>query len=235
MKKSEIISYVKEKTVKELLEFLQQGLVEDTKIDSEFLSIVFEELNSRQLSRTEWQDYDELLLKYSNTDENENIEDENVIGFEKIQTKKNERTNKSESTEGKNTESYGMKRIYQFLIFITIIVAPLVMFRTCNSCDNQASNKSTKKTQVTNLSSVLKVVAEGYTDKHGWTYCAKLKNVSSGRIDGTFRIKIKLKDGTTTGGYCSIDYLEPGEIQEVIIYNNTEKKFNLSSWSFINE
>ncbi len=115
-----------------------------------------------------------------------------------------------------------MKRVKLFLISLVTLVTLSVGFSSCGG-------------SVGKISEMFKVESEYYGDQYGVTYKAKVKNTSNRTLEGSFRVKVKCKDGTSTTETAHVVNMEPGEIQEITIYNNAIKTYNVSSWSFVDE
>jgi hypothetical protein len=119
-----------------------------------------------------------------------------------------------------------MKKVNLFLVGLVTLVTLSVGFSSCGGGGYSNSK----------ISDMFEIVSEGYKDHYGVTYEVKLKNISSKTLDGTFRVKVKLKDGTSDTETCFIKNMEPNEIQSVTIHiGGATDTYNVSSWSFIEE
>ena len=80
----------------------QQGLSEETKIEPEFLSIAFQEINKRELTIIETGYLEELLALYSST--KEELEDEDFIDIKKVSSTKEKSKKIGKKLSSKNQD-----------------------------------------------------------------------------------------------------------------------------------
>jgi len=128
-----------------------------------------------------------------------------------------------------------MKKVNLFLIGLVTMIVLSVIFSSCGGGSSSNSNSSgSGESSKTKIGDMLKVVGEEY-GTYGVVYYLKLKNVTNKTLDGSFKVKVKCKDGTSKTELCFVNDMDPGDIQKVSIYNNSQQTYNVSSWSFVDE
>ncbi len=114
-----------------------------------------------------------------------------------------------------------MKKNFSLMVMLLTLVTISVCL---SSCGGGGSSKA----------SDLLRVEEEYYGSLGVSKKAKVKNISDRTLDGSFDVKVRLKDGTSTTNRCYVKNMEPGEIQEITIYiGGAGDTYSVESWSFV--
>lgn len=130
MKKKEFIESLKQKSVTALLELLKLGQTGESKIDPDYLGAVIDELNSRELSQKETNQFEKLM----------NISDDDTpistakskIEFAEEEIKKLSIDNGKDSEPGRYTALKTISGLISILGYILIIIGVIGLFYFVN-------------------------------------------------------------------------------------------------------
>ncbi|MDS1031144.1 hypothetical protein RDV77_00705 [Porphyromonadaceae sp. NP-X] len=128
MNKKQFIDSLRGKTVKALLELLRLGQTGESNIDPDFLNCIIDELNSRELSKSESKDFEDLMNFSFNDNPTEKSDSKNEFSEEEIESIKKE-TDIEPSRYTALKTIIGLISILGYIVIVIGIIA-MIFFAT---------------------------------------------------------------------------------------------------------
>ena len=127
MNKKQFIDSFKGKTVKALLELLRLGQTGESNIDPDLLSCIIDELNSRELSKAEANDFEDLMNFSFNSNQTEKADTKNEFSEAEIESIKKETDIEPNRYTALKT-IIGLIYILGYIVLVFGIIAMIFLF-----------------------------------------------------------------------------------------------------------